>query len=165
MAGVVIYETAILPEWIDYNGHLRDAYYGLIVSCACDALMDRLRMDAAYRARTRGTLYTLEMHMHYLHEITGAERVAVAATILAADHKRIHAGFELRPAAASVLAATAELMLLHVRQGKDPGAAAGSEPFPPEVAAAIAAFQAHSPAAGFGPGSRALGLRGGAQGA
>ena len=36
-----LYQTAILPEWIDYNGHLRDAYYGLIVSHAIDALMER----------------------------------------------------------------------------------------------------------------------------
>jgi acyl-CoA thioester hydrolase len=165
VAGVAIYQTAILPEWIDYNGHLRDAYYGLIVSYACDALMDRLRMDAAYRARSRCTLYTLEMHMHYLHEVKGSERVAVAATILAADHKRIHAGFELQPAGAAVLAATAELMLLHVRQGEACGDAAGSEPFPPEVAAAVAAFRAQAPAGGFRPGSRPLGLRGGAQGA
>src|SRR5207253_7398090 len=69
VSGVPIYQTAILPEWIDYNGHLRDAYYVLIVSLACDALMDRLRMDAAYRQRTLCTLYTLEMHIHYLHEV------------------------------------------------------------------------------------------------
>src|SRR5205085_8244939 len=45
VAGLRIYETAILPEWIDYNGHLRDAYYTLIVSLASDALMDRLRSE------------------------------------------------------------------------------------------------------------------------
>ena len=32
----------ILPEWIDYNGHLRDAYYGLVLSHAIDELMDHL---------------------------------------------------------------------------------------------------------------------------
>jgi len=26
VAGVAIYRTGIEPEWIDYNGHLRDAY-------------------------------------------------------------------------------------------------------------------------------------------
>ena len=53
VAAELIYRTALAPEWIDYNGHLRDAYYGLIASYACDALMDRLHMDAAYRERTR----------------------------------------------------------------------------------------------------------------
>ena len=154
MAGVLIYETAVLPEWVDYNGHLRDAYYGLIVSYACDALMDRLGLDAAYRERTRCTLYTLEMHLHYLHEVKGSDRVTVAVTVLGSDRKRLHAGFEVRAAGHSEAAATAELMLLHVRQGET----VSSEPFPPAVVAAIAELAASAPAAGFGPTSRALTL-------
>jgi acyl-CoA thioester hydrolase len=157
LAGVAIYETAVAPEWIDYNGHLRDAYYGLIVSFACDALMDRVGLDAAYRARTRCTLYTLEMHLHYLREVKGSERVAVTVTILGSDRKRLHAGFELRAVGQLEPAATAELMLLHVRQGDAPG----SEPFPPPIAAAIAELAASAPAAAFGPTSRALTLSGG----
>lgn len=159
MAGVAIYETAIAPEWIDYNGHLRDAYYGLIVSFACDALMDRVGLDADYRARTRCTLYTLEMHLHYLREVKGSERVAVAVTILGSDRKRLHAGFTLQAVGQPEPAATAELMLLHVRQGDAPG----SEPFPPPIVAAIDALAARTPAAAFGPTSRALSLRGGAR--
>jgi acyl-CoA thioesterase FadM len=149
----------MLPEWIDYNGHVRDAYYGLIASSACDALMDRLGLDAAYRSRTHCTLYTLEMHVHYLHEVRQSERVAASVTILGSDHKRLHAGFTLRCQPDGPVAATVEFMLLHVRQGDTPG----SEPFPPEVTAAIAALAAASPPAGFGPGSRALSLRGGAR--
>jgi len=45
VAGVPIYRTAILPQWIDYNGHLRDAYYAVIVSSAIDALMDRVGLE------------------------------------------------------------------------------------------------------------------------
>lgn len=161
MAGVPIYETALQPEWIDYNGHLRDAYYGLVASSACDALMDRVGIDATYRERTHCTLYTLEMHVHFLHEVKQGERIAVGVTILGSDDKRLHAGFTLRRAPDGPVAATVEFMLLHVRQGATPG----SEPFPPAVAAAIAALAAAAPAAGFGPGSRALSLRGGARSA
>jgi acyl-CoA thioester hydrolase len=149
----------MLPEWIDYNGHVRDAYYGLIASSACDALMDRIGVDAAYRKRTRCTLYTLEMHVHYLSEVKQSERLVVEVTILGSDAKRLHAGFTLRRASAGQVAATVEFMLLHVRQGDTPGSA----PFPPEVAAAIAALESAAPAAGFGPGSRALSLAGGAR--
>lgn len=159
MAGVPIYETAMLPEWIDYNGHVRDACYGLIASSACDALMDRIGIDAAYRERTRCTLYTLEMHAHYLVEVKQSERLAVEVTILGSDAKRLHAGFTLRRAPAGQVAATVEFMLLHVRQDDTPGTA----PFPTEVASAIAALAAAAPAAGFGPGSRALSLAGGAR--
>jgi acyl-CoA thioester hydrolase len=60
VAGIPVYETPILAEWIDYNGHLRDAYYGLIFSQSTDALMDRIGLTA-YRGRT-GFPYTVEMH-------------------------------------------------------------------------------------------------------
>jgi len=83
----------------------------------------------------------------------------VDVSVLGSDTKRLHAGFTLRRAPDGPVAATVEFMLLHVRQGAAPGA----EPFPPEVAAAIAALAAAAPAAGFGPGSRALSLAGGAR--
>lgn len=30
----------VLPEWIEYNAHMQDAYYGLIFSKAVDSLQD-----------------------------------------------------------------------------------------------------------------------------
>lgn len=157
MAGVRIYETAILPEWIDYNGHLRDAYYTLIVSLASDALMDRLHMDAAYRERTSCTLYTVEMHIHYLNEVKATDTAVVSVRIAGADHKRIHAAFEIACAGHANAAAVAEVMLLHVCQQ---GETAASTPFPPEVLEAIAQLKAETaglPAAG--PESRRMQLR------
>jgi acyl-CoA thioester hydrolase len=157
VAGIPVFETPVLPEWIDYNGHLRDAYYALIVSLATDALMDRVGLDAAYRARTGCTLYTLEMHLHYLHEVHRSDTVAVSVRIEGADHKRIHAVFEMRRVGDPAVAASTEVMLLHVRQASDKVAAA---PFPPQVSAALAELQAASTALpAEGPGSRRMGLR------
>lgn len=156
MAGIPIYSTAIRPEWIDYNGHLRDAYYGLIASEATDALMDRLGLDAAYRARTGGTLYTVEMHVHFLQEVKQTDTAEVGVRILGFDHKRIHATFEIRRAGAAEAAATVEMMLLHVRQERERPVSA---PFPPEVSsrlALLAAAGAALPPAG--PGSRRMEL-------
>ena len=158
MAGLPLYQTAVLPEWIDYNGHLRDAYYGLIVSLATDALMDRVGLDAAYRARTRGTLYTVEMHLHFLHEVKQVDTVNVALRIVGLDRKRIHAAFEMQRAGHEAVAAVAEVMLLHVEQRQDSVAVV---PFPAEVSAALEQLQAAGsalPAAG--PPSRRIELRG-----
>jgi acyl-CoA thioester hydrolase len=152
-----IYRTALAPEWIDYNGHLRDAYYGLIVSYACDALMDRLHMDAAYREQTRNTLYTVEMHIHYLLEVKKSDIVLVNVRVLGADQKRLHAAFDMTREGATEIAATAELMLLHVHQGETVTTAC----FPPEVADAIAAQLAATAEAppNVGLGSRRMELR------
>ena len=64
MTELPVYRAKILPDWIDFNGHLRDAYYGLVASYAVDDVMDHLGLDAAYRERTHCTLYTLEEHLH-----------------------------------------------------------------------------------------------------
>ncbi len=156
MPAAPIYRTAILPAWIDYNGHLRDAYYVLILSQATDALMDRLGVDAAYRSASGNTLYTVEMHIHYLREVHASDMVAVSVRLLGADHKRIHAAFDLSCEGQSEPAATAEFMLLHVHQG----ATVSATPFPPEIAAAIGTLASSSADAPWpGPGSRRMQLR------
>jgi len=151
-----IYSTAIAPEWIDYNGHLRDAYYGLILSYACDALMDQVGLDAAYRRSTACTLYTLEQHMHFLHEVMQADQLDVLVRVMASDRKRIHAAFDFYCARYPDPVALGEMMLLHVRQ--DPAPA--SVPFPPPIMSAIQALVASTGAAEPpGPPSRRIELR------
>jgi acyl-CoA thioester hydrolase len=123
------YRATILPEWIDYNGHLRDAYYMVALSYAIDEVMDHLGLDAAYRERTKCTLYTLELHMHFLQEVKSTDELTVTTSILDFDRKRVHAGCEFSCPRMSEAAATAEVMLLHVHQGDKPASAS----FPPEV--------------------------------
>jgi acyl-CoA thioester hydrolase len=154
-ARTVIHTSAIATEWIDFNGHLRDAYYTVIVSDATDRLMDHLGLDAAYRARTQCTLYTLELHMHFLHEVKGHDSLDVAVRIAASDAKRILAAFELYTAQRDAPVATAEVMLMHVHQGET----VASRPFPPEVLARIAALEKTTQAVpAAGPGSRQMQL-------
>ena len=157
VAGIRIHETPIRDEWIDYNGHLRDAYYGLIFSEAVDALMDRVGLDAAYRARTGGTLYTVEMHLHYLQEVKKTDTVVITLRLLGVDAKRIHVALELLAAGHTKTATAAEVMLLHVRQHEGKVTTAT---LPAEVAAALAALTSAAAAMQAGaPGSRRMELR------
>ncbi|HEY3809014.1 MAG TPA: thioesterase family protein [Steroidobacteraceae bacterium] len=133
MTGVAVYRTQIAADWIDYNGHLRDAYYGLILSHAIDALMEHIGLDEAYRTRTGCTLYTLEMHIHYLREVKSDASVSAEVRILGADRKRIHASFDLVTDTDPAPAAAAEVMLMHVRQSPQPA----SEPFAQAASEAI----------------------------
>jgi acyl-CoA thioester hydrolase len=155
--GIRIFETSIRPEWIDYNGHLRDAFFAVIFSEAIDAFMDRVGLDAGYRQRTGGTLYTVEMHLHYLREVKQTDTAIVTLRILGSDAKRLHVSLELLRAGNPDVAAGAEVMLLHVRQHEGKVATA---PFPPEVSAALAALQSAGAAMEAGvPGSRRMELR------
>ncbi len=156
MTELPAYRTKIQPEWIDYNGHLRDAYYGLVASLAIDDVMDILGLDAAYRERTHCTLYTLEAHLHYLHEVKSSDDLCVVSSVLDFDRKRIHIGLRFVCSRVSEPVATAEMMLLHVHQGDKPRAAA----FPDEVTAMLGGLKL-SPAAheAFVPGSRKIELK------
>jgi acyl-CoA thioester hydrolase len=155
MSGVSVFRTSIEPGWIDYNAHLRDAYYSLIFSLATDALMDRIGLDEAYRKRTHNTLYTLEMHIHFLHEVKDTDVVEVSVRILGTDRKRIHAAFDMYCARYPDPVSTAETMLLHVHQGDEPK----SEAFPPEVIEALAKVTSGATQASEIPGSRRMELR------
>jgi acyl-CoA thioester hydrolase len=151
-----IYRAKIEPEWIDYNGHLRDAYYGLVASYAVDDLMDHLGLDAEYRERTHCTLFTLEVHLHYLHEVKSSDDLQVISSILDFDRKRMHVGCRFICSRVSEPVATAEMMLLHVHQGDKPTVAS----FPDEVSAKLEVLKM-SAASGeaFGPSSRKIELK------
>ena len=155
-AALPVYRATIEPGWIDFNKHLRDAYYGLVASYAMDDVMDHLGLDAAYRELTHCTLYTLEMHFHYLHEVKSTDDLGVVTSILDFDRKRIHMGCRFICSRISEPVATADVMLLHVHQGVKPAAA----PFPDAVLAKLEALKA-SPAEreAFGPSSRKIELK------
>jgi betainyl-CoA thioesterase len=156
VAGLPAYRAEILPEWIDYNGHLRDAYYCVLMSYAIDDVMEHLGLDAAYRQDTRCTLYTLELHVHYFHEVKSSDELSVATAILDFDRKRIHAACDFLCPRMSEPVASAELMLLHVRQGEKPSSAA----FPPVVAQRLEALKLPPDALALrGLGSRRIELR------
>ena len=151
-----VYRAAIQPEWIDYNGHMRDAYYGLVLSYAIDAAMDHLGMDASYREATGCTLYTLESHLHYLHEVKSTDDLAVAVWILECDRKRVIAGASFMCPRLPDAVASAEILLMHVHQGEKPASAA----FPEAIAARLAALTVPAAArAEWMPGSRKIELK------
>ena len=156
MTEFAVYCATIEPAWIDYNGHMRDAYYGLVASYAVDDVMNYLGLDSAYRERTRCTLYTLELHLHYLHEVKSSDDLQVISSVLDFDPKKIHLGCRFNCSRVSEPVAMADMMLLHVHQGDHPGSA----PFPDEVSAKLEALKL-SPASreAFAPSSRKIELK------
>ena len=136
----VLYHTRVRPEWVDYNGHMSEAYYVLVFGHTTDAFLDLIGMDDIYRRRTGQSLYTLEAHISYLHEVGEDQALAVSTQVLGADAKRVCLFHTMNHADKGHLLATAELMLLHV-DTTQPRAV----PFVPEIQAQLASVvQAHS---------------------
>jgi acyl-CoA thioester hydrolase len=156
MAELPVYHARIQPDWIDFNGHLRDAYYGLVASFAIDDVMDILGLNAAYRERTHCTLYTLEVHLHYLHEVKSSDDLRVVTSVLDFDRKRLHVGCRFLCSRIAEPVATAEMMLLHVHQGEKPSVAS----FPEELTPMLEALKlTAAEREAFGPGSRKIEMK------
>ncbi|WP_226454517.1 thioesterase family protein [Pseudomonas sp. AF03-9] len=126
MPALTTYTTQIHPDWVDYNGHLRDAFYLLIFSYATDALMDSLGLDSTHREASGHSLFTLELHLNYLHEVKLGADVEVHTQLIAHDTKRLHLYHSLHPVGGDKELAGNEQMLLHVDL-KGPHATAFSE--------------------------------------
>ena len=114
MPALITYRTEVSPDWVDYNGHLRDAYYLLLFSYATDALMERIGLDADARGQSGHSLFTLEAHINYLHEVRLGTEVWVQTQIVGFDRKRLHLYHSLHREGLDQALAASEQMLLHV---------------------------------------------------
>src|SRR6266852_5023372 len=83
------WETRVLPEWVDYNGHATESSYLLMTSHAADELLGAIGIDAEY-LRRGGSYYTVETHICHLDEAKAGDRIEVTTQLLGADEKRIY---------------------------------------------------------------------------
>jgi acyl-CoA thioesterase FadM len=154
-APLPLLRTAVLPEWIDYNGHMSEAYYVLVFGYATDALLEQIGMDAAYRGRTATSVYTVEAHIAYLHEVRVGEPLRIATQVLDLDSKRVRTFLTMHHDVTGVLLATEELLLLHVDTG-----ASRAAPFAPEILGRLEAIHAaHAALPVPEPAGRSIALR------
>ena len=121
----VVWREPVQEAWIDYNGHLSEAYYVLVLGHATDAVMDAVGLGPAYRAANDASLYTLEAHVRYLDEVPGGSDLEVRSSVIGATGKLLWIWHEMY--ADGRLRATEEILGVHVVRGS-------SAPFPDEVA-------------------------------
>ncbi|WP_416138441.1 thioesterase family protein [Halomonas sp. HK25] len=151
---MIILKSRVAPEWVDYNGHMNDAEYARVFSLALEALIDRIGLDAAGRARHVYTIYTLETHLCYRREAHEGQPLSVALTLLDRDAKRLHLFLELFDEDDNLLA-TSEQMLMGMNQESGRPAS-----FPAPVEAAIAALPHAEAGAWPELAGRTIGIRG-----
>jgi acyl-CoA thioester hydrolase len=108
------YRDVVVPEWIDYNGHMNVAYYVLAFDRATDRLFDYLGIGEAYRRATHHSLFALEAHVTYERELRLGDEFEIVTQLIDADRKRLHLFHAMTRTKDSELSATIELMGLHV---------------------------------------------------
>lgn len=82
-------DTTVIEDWIDYNGHLNEAYYLVIFTQATDGIQTHLGMTADSIKSDGFTLFTVESHIMYLQEVGLGKDVYVTTQILEYDNKRL----------------------------------------------------------------------------
>ena len=127
-APAVCPKEIIVPEWIDYNGHLNMAYYSVIFDHGVDHVYDFLGIGEDYAKSGVGSCFTMEVHIHYLSELSLNDPVEVHWQLLDYDHKRLHFFESMYHAQEGYLAATSEQIGMHVDMQTR-----RSAPFPDDV--------------------------------
>ncbi len=113
-AALELHRTEVQSDWVDYNGHMNVAYYILAFDRAYDRFMEHIGLDAAYRARTGGTIFAVEAHVTYGQELLEGAPLAISLQLLGWQPKKLNTFLRMYHAEEGYLAATVEWMSLHV---------------------------------------------------
>ncbi len=120
----------VREEWIDYNGHLSEPYYVLVLGHATDEVMATVGLGPAYREETGSSLFTVEAHIRYLDQVGPDEHLEVRSWLIGSTPKLLWIWHELW--SGGTLRATEEILGVHVT-------GSSSTPFTDEIGARIGA--------------------------
>ena len=108
------FRATVQPDWIDHNGHLNMGFYMVVFDFATDEFMDFIHLTRPHRKDRQVTTFTLEGHITYNQEIGEGEPMRFTTQLLDFDEKRFHYIHHMYHGTEGYLAATNELMSLHV---------------------------------------------------
>jgi acyl-CoA thioester hydrolase len=130
----------VLPEWIDYNGHMNVAYYVLAIDKAMDDIFDQLGMGLTLVRERRMGPMALVNQIHYVDELLEGQEFVCDLQVLDADHKRMHYFVTMHHLAKGTVAATFEGLSINVDLE-----ARRSVPYPEDIRARLEEVrQAHA---------------------
>ena len=129
--------TEVRQEWIDYNGHLNAGYYFVVFDDAVTDWMEFIGLGRDVRDRHRVTTFSVEGHITFEREIGLGEPIEIRTQLLGYDAKKIHSISFMHHRTEGWLAATNELLSMHISQETR-----RSAPMADEVLARLAAVEA-----------------------
>lgn len=91
----IVAGTITVPcEWLDYNGHMNEAYYITTASQGFEFLMQYIGMDRLF-VHQNATYFTLENHNTYMRECKAGDVLTSAGHLLDFDEKCIHMYYDV----------------------------------------------------------------------
>ena len=105
----------VLPEWIDYNGHMNVAYYTLAFDKALDFFFeDVLGIGPTFVEKNKEGPFALKASYNYFSELLEEESFFVDISILDFVSKRVHVFGEMRKDKSLELSAVFETVLMNM---------------------------------------------------
>ena len=104
----------VLPEWIDYNGHMNVGYYTLAIDQMMDDIFDELGVGVALVESHGMGPMAIVNQIHYLNELLEGDEFCIDVQLLDSDHKRMHYFVTMHHLAKGVPAATYEGLSMNV---------------------------------------------------
>ena len=108
------HRSTVLPEWVDWNGHMNVAFYVAAFDQASGAFMRNMGLGRSYVDGKLGMTFVLETHVTYDREMKGGAPMRFTTQLLACDAKRVHLFHEMFHAEQNYLAATNETIVMNI---------------------------------------------------
>ena len=109
-----IHRSTVLPEWVDWNGHMNVAFYVTAFDQASGTFMRNMGLGRHYVEGKHGMTFVLETHVTYDREVKQGDPLRITSQILDHDPKRLHYIHCMYHGTEGYLAATNELMLMNI---------------------------------------------------
>ncbi|MEX2200171.1 MAG: thioesterase family protein [Dongiaceae bacterium] len=108
----------VLPEWIDYNGHLNVAYYLHAFDLGYDAVFEKMGFTPDVVRERNASGFAAELHLTFQRELLEGDRLRITTQLLEFDAKRCRMIQMMYHDASNELAATCEWMSLYIDMTK-----------------------------------------------
>ncbi len=111
-----LHQEPVRPEWIDHNGHMNVAYYLMAFDHVTDRFLAHIGMDPTYRKHHQASSFTLETHLTFDQEVFENDPLLFTTQLVDFDSKRVHYVHSMFHAEKNHLAATNEVITMHIDQ-------------------------------------------------
>ena len=108
------HRAKVLPEWIDWNGHMNVGFYVVAFDKATDTLCTQLGVGWEYTREKVGMTFVLEAHVTYDREVVEGDPLRITTQVLDYDSKRVHYFHTMHHGEEGWVASTNELILMNI---------------------------------------------------
>lgn len=107
--------ATVLPEWIDYNGHMNMGYYLVAFDqVATDGFYDYLGIGVEHKQEAGKSTFSLSANIDFIAELMEGAPLRFTTQLLDYDHKRLHFFHSLYHGQDGYLAATNENLGMYI---------------------------------------------------